>query len=134
MLPETFQDSFTLDGEDVASVVRWIGHDASIYPGNSGGPLVNMQGEIVGINEVSFGLSGAIPGNLAYSVAKQLIAHGRVQRSWVGLSVQPLLKSIMGTHGVLINGAIDGSPAAKAGFATGDVLLQPGRASDRGAL
>ena len=65
VMPETFADSFTLDGEDVASVVRWIGHDAQIYPGNSGGPLVNMRGEIVGINEVSFGLSGAIPGNLA---------------------------------------------------------------------
>ena len=51
----------TLDGEDVGSIVRWIGHDAAIFGGNSGGPLVNMQGEIVGINEISLGLAGAIP-------------------------------------------------------------------------
>lgn len=123
VLPETFQDAFTLDGEDVGSVVRWIGHDAGIYGGNSGGPLVNMRGQIIGINEVSFGLSGAIPGNLAWSVAQQLIAHGHVVRSWIGLTVQPLLKSSTNTQGVLITGAIAGSPAAQAGFATGDVLL-----------
>ncbi len=123
VLPETFADAFTLDGEDVGSVVRWIGHDASIYAGNSGGPLVNMHGEIIGINEVSFGLSGAIPGNLACSVAQQLIAHGHVIRSWIGLTVQPLLKSSAAKQGVLITGAIAGSPAAKAGFTTGDLLL-----------
>jgi serine protease Do len=53
---------FQLDGEDVGALVRWIGHDAAIYGGNSGGPLVNLRGEIVGINEISYGLSGAIPG------------------------------------------------------------------------
>ncbi len=126
VLPETFGDSFTLDGEDVGSVVRWISHDAQIFPGNSGGPLVNMHGEIIGINEVSFGLSGAIPGNLAWSVARQLIAHGHVVRSWIGLTVQPLLKSSTNKHGVLITGAIEGSPAANAGFMTGDLLLSLG--------
>ncbi len=56
----------SLDGEDVGSIVRWIGHDAAIYPGNSGGPLVNLKGEIVGIIEIRFGLAGAIPANLAH--------------------------------------------------------------------
>ena len=61
---------FRLDGEDVGTLVRWIGHDAAIYGGNSGGPLVNLRGDIIGINEISFGLGGAIPGNLAKSVAE----------------------------------------------------------------
>ena len=59
----------TLDGEDVGSIVRWIGHDAAIFGGNSGGPLVNMDGEIVGVNEISMGLAGAIPSDLAREVS-----------------------------------------------------------------
>src|SRR2546422_4288820 len=74
-----------LDGEDVGALVRWIGHDASIYGGNSGGPLVSLHGEIIGVNEIRFGLSGAIPGNLARSVAEELIAHGKIRRSWLGI-------------------------------------------------
>src|SRR5437588_8530862 len=81
-----------LDGEDVGALVRWIGHDAAIYPGNSGGPLVNLQGEIVGINEIQFGLSGAIPGNLAHQIADQIIAKGKIQRSWLGIDAQPRFK------------------------------------------
>ena len=83
----------TLDGEDVGSIVRWIGHDAAIFGGNSGGPLVNMSGEIVGVNEISMGLAGAIPSDLAQEVATALMRDGRVRRSWIGLDVQPLLKS-----------------------------------------
>ena len=80
-----------LDGEDVGTIVRWIGHDASIWPGNSGGPLVNLAGEIVGVNEISYGLGGAIPSNLARSVADALIKDGRVKRAWTGLELQPRL-------------------------------------------
>jgi serine protease Do len=117
---------FRLDGEDVGSLVRWIGHDAAIYGGNSGGPLVDLRGKIIGINEISYGLSGAIPGNLAKSVAEELIAKGRVRRSWLGLDAQPLFKRSQDKHGVLIGGVITNSPAEKAGFKPGDLLLRLG--------
>ncbi|MBI1746775.1 MAG: PDZ domain-containing protein [Acidobacteria bacterium] len=117
-------NKLTLEGEDVGSIVRWIGHDAAIFGGNSGGPLVNLRGEIVGINEISLGLSGAIPSNLAKTVADSLIKAGKVSRSWIGLEVQPLLKSYGIRQGVLVSGAIQGSPAAEAGFAPGDLLVR----------
>ncbi len=114
----------TLDGEDVGSIVRWIGHDAAIFGGNSGGPLVNMRGEIVGINEISLGLAGAIPADLAREVAESIMRNGRVTRGWIGLEIQPLLTSSKATRGALVGGTIDGSPAADAGFASGDILVQ----------
>jgi serine protease Do len=114
----------TLEGEDVGSIVRWIGHDAPIFGGNSGGPLVNMSGEIVGVNEISMGLAGAIPSDLAQEVSTALIRDGRVRRSWIGLDVQPLLKSSAAEHGALVGGTVEGSPAAVAGFAAGDLLLK----------
>jgi serine protease Do len=125
VMPEAFSSGrFTLDGEDVGSLVRWIGHDADIYPGNSGGPLVNLDGQVIGINEISFGLSGAIPGNLAQNVARQLIEKGNVSRSWLGLEIQPLLKDSQADRGALISDVVDGSPAAQAGIESGDLLLR----------
>jgi serine protease Do len=115
---------FRLDGEDVGALVRWIGHDAAIYGGNSGGPLVNLNGEIVGINEIRFGLSGAIPGNLAHTVSEELIAHGKVRRSYVGIDVQPLFKHSKIERGVLISGVISDSPASRAGLQPGDLVLK----------
>src|SRR5439155_8432540 len=115
-----------LDGEDVGALVRWIGHDASIYGGNSGGPLVNLRGEIVGINEIRFGLSGAIPGNLAHGIADQIIAQGKIQRSWLGFDVQPRFKHSQAERGVLIGGVINDSPASRAGLEPGDLLLRIG--------
>ena len=117
---------FRLDGEDVGSLVRWIGHDAAIYGGNSGGPLVNLRGKIIGINEISYGLAGAIPGNLAKSIAEQIMAKGRVERSWFGLDLQPLFKHAQDKRGVLVSGVLENSPADKAGFKPGDVLLRLG--------
>jgi serine protease Do len=115
-----------LDGEDVGALVRWIGHDAAIYGGNSGGPLVNLKGEIIGINEIRFGLSGAIPGNLARYVSQELIAHGKLQRSWLGLDVQPLFKHGKDEKGVLVSGVVKASPAARAGLQAGDLLMRVG--------
>lgn len=114
---------FRLDGEDVGSLVKWIGHDAAIYGGNSGGPLVNLKGDIIGINEISFGLGGAIPGNLAKLVAEQIMAHGKIQRSWLGVDTQATFKRSK-NRGVLISGVLENSPAAAAGMKTGDLLLK----------
>ncbi len=116
----------TLEGEDVGSIVRWIGHDAAIFGGNSGGPLVNMAGEIVGVNEISMGLAGAIPSDLAQEVATALMRDGKVRRGWIGLDVQPLLKSSAIPRGALVGGTVEGSPAAAAGFAAGDMLVKLG--------
>ncbi len=125
VLPDIFGSfKFTLEGEDVGSVVRWIGHDAPIFPGNSGGALVNLDGEIVGINEINLGISGAIPGNLAKQVVEELIRDGRVRRAWFGFEVQPLLKYGDTDAGVLISGTIEDSPAEQSGFLPGDVLVR----------
>ena len=117
------RSTLELDGEDVGSLVRWIGHDAAIYPGNSGGPLVNLAGEIIGVNEISLGLSGAIPGNLAKQVTDAIIREGRVRRSWPGVEVQPTL-GLNVKAGALVSWVASGSPAAAAGLQAGDVLLK----------
>jgi serine protease Do len=114
-----------LDGERVGELVRWIGHDAVIFPGNSGGPLVNLKGEIIGVNEVGIGsLGGAIPANLARGVAKELIAKGRVARSWIGLEVQPLLKKMSREKGVLVANVLPDSPSRSAGVQPGDFITE----------
>lgn len=116
----------TQDGEDVGALVKWIGHDAAIYGGNSGGPLINLAGEIVGINEISMGLSGAIPSNVAGPVSMELMERGSVRRSWLGIQIQARLKSSSLKEGLLISGTIKGSPADKAGFEAGDILISLG--------
>ena len=72
VLPRSSPSGVSLDGEDVGSIVRWIGHDAAIYPGNSGGPLVDLQGRIIGVNELSYGLSAAIPADIVKVVSTSL--------------------------------------------------------------
>ncbi len=117
--------SMRLDGESVGELVRWIGHDAVIFFGNSGGPLVNLKGEIVGVNEVGIGsLGGAIPSNLARKISDELIAKGYVERSWIGLVSQPLLKTMDAKSGILVGGVISGSPAEKAGLKAGDLVTR----------
>jgi len=127
VMPELFWPfKFEMEGEDIGSIVRWIGHDAELNPGNSGGPLVDLLGRVVGINEMQFGLGAAIPGNLARAVADQLVANGKVARAWLGLEVQPLLRSQPDLAGVLVSSAIPGSPAEAAGLEPGDILTSLG--------
>jgi len=115
-----------LDGENIGALVKWIAHDAAIFPGNSGGPLVNLAGDVVGINELGLGLAAAIPSDLAKAVVDQLIRRGEPRRSWLGLVVQPLLKSAGRQSGALVSGVIPGSPAEAAGFQPGDIVLSFG--------
>ena len=124
MMPQAFGNALgLLDGEDVGTVVKWIGHDAAIYPGNSGGPLVNLAGEIVGVNEISFGLGGAIPVDLARQVFDAIRREGRVRRAWLGIELQPRV-SRMTTPGALVSWVAGGSPAEEAGVRAGDLLAR----------
>ncbi len=113
----------------------FIQTDAAINPGNSGGALINLNGELVGINTAIFtrtggyqGIGFAIPANLARRVMDSLIQHGEVVRGWLGVGIQnitPELAEQFGlkdTKGVLVSGVEDNSPAASAGFKTGDVI------------
>ena len=115
----------------------FIQTDASINPGNSGGPLINAQGQAVGINTAIFSRSGgsvgigfAIPVNLAKPVVTQLAQSGHVQRGWLGVSIQSLTPELAksfgqpNTHGALVASVVAGSPAQKAGMKPGDVITE----------
>jgi serine protease Do len=114
-------------GQRTGLFTQWIQHDAAINPGNSGGPLVNLNGQIVGVNELGggSGLGFAIPSNLARKVVDELIAHGEVKRSYIGVSLKPIEKTGL-EKGVLINSVVKDEPAYKAGIRAGDVLLEVG--------
>ncbi len=116
-------------------VQNYIQTDASINPGNSGGALVNLAGQLVGINSMiyspsgaSAGLGFAIPSNLAARVMKQLIAHGKVERGSLGVDVQDLTPrvaaalGIKASSGALVTDVLPGSPAAAAGLKPGDLV------------
>jgi S1-C subfamily serine protease len=108
--------------------------DAALNPGNSGGPLVNSQGEVVGVNTATIlpaqGLCFAISINTAQFIASKLIRFGRVRRSYIGVQAQTAtLNKIIARHyeletttGALVLSAEPGSPAQKAGLQEGDVI------------
>jgi serine protease Do len=116
---------------------NFIQTDASINPGNSGGPLINARGEVIGINTAivsrgggSVGIGFAVPSSLAKTVITQLASRGTVERGWLGVSIQPLTKELARSFkrddrsGALVSAVMDGSPAAKAGIKTGDVIVE----------
>ena len=129
-------DDFKLPtGERTGSFNTWIQTDAAINPGNSGGPLVNLDGLVVGVNSRgAFGASSigfAIPINIVKEVAAELIDHGRVRRSWLGLDFQPREELAQyfeaePSPGVVIRSVEPDSPAARAGIQAGDVLMAYG--------
>jgi len=121
-------------GSDELAFQDFIQTDASINFGNSGGPLCNIRGEVIGINTAinpsGQGIGFAIPINLAKHVADQLVAHGTVQRAWLGVTLEELTPGVAeglgigGQEGVLISQVIDGYPAEKAGLKRGDVIVE----------
>ena len=121
----------------IAEYEDFIQTDAAINPGNSGGALVNIRGELVGINTAIFSQSGgnmgigfAVPSNLARSMMEQLVKTGKVVRGWLGVSIQELTPElaaqfgISDTKGVLVSDIMDDSPAKKAGVERVDVIVE----------
>jgi serine protease Do len=114
------------EGEPSGLFTRWIQHDALILPGNSGGPLVDVEGRVVGINELGgSGMGFAIPSTIARDVLEQSLAHGRVRRGTLGFQVLPVGR-IGRTDGALVSSVLPASPAERAGMQPGDVLVALG--------
>jgi serine protease Do len=115
--------------------VPFIQTDAAVNPGNSGGPLLNMNGEVIGINSQIYSLTGgylglsfAIPIDVAAKVKDELIAHGRVQRGRIGVVIQELTQPLARSFGLekpagaLVSSVEKNGPAARAGIQPGDVI------------
>jgi serine protease Do len=115
----------------------FIQTDASINRGNSGGPMFDLQGEVIGINTAIFSPSGgsvgigfAIPSNMAKSVINQLIEYGKTRRGWIGVRIQSVTEEIAeslgidGQHGALVASITPGGPAEKAKLEPGDVITE----------
>jgi serine protease Do len=111
--------------------------DASINRGNSGGPMFNLRGEVIGINTAIFSPSGgsvgigfAIPSNLAKNVIDQLVSFGKTRRGWLGIRIQSVTPEIAETlglpdaHGALVASITAGGPAEKAQLKPGDVIIE----------
>ncbi len=126
-------------GRDIRSgpYDNFIQTDASINRGNSGGPMFNMDGEVIGINSAIYSPSGgsvgigfSIPSSGAKPIVAQLIKFGEVKRGWLGVHIQAVTQEIAETlgldkpHGALVASLIKGGPAEKSGIKTGDVILE----------
>lgn len=116
---------------------NFIQTDAAINPGNSGGAMVNVSGELVGINTAIFSTSGgyqgvgfAIPSNMVKNVMESLIKKGKVVRGWLGVSIQPITPelskqfNLKDDKGALVADVVENSPADKAGLKNGDVIVE----------
>jgi serine protease Do len=121
----------------IADYEDFIQTDAAINPGNSGGALVNVKGEIVGINTAIFSTTGgyqgigfAIPSNMVKAVMNSLIEKGKVIRGWLGVSIQGITPELAEQfelekdYGTLVADVVENSPAEKAGLMRGDVIIE----------
>ena len=126
-------------GLGIEAYENFIQTDASINPGNSGGALVNLKGELVGINTAIIGSKGgsgsvgiglAIPVNMALDVTQQLLKYGKVRRGYLGVSAQDLTSDLSKAFGIstkrgaIITRVQEGSPAYVAGIRVGDVVVK----------
>ncbi len=111
--------------------------DAAINKGNSGGPLFNMEGEVIGVNTAiisptggSIGIGFAVPSDTVVNVVDQLRQYGEMRRGWLGVKIQTVTEELAEAYGVkentgaLVSSVTPGSPAAKAGIKDGDVILK----------
>lgn len=126
-------------GRDISSgpYDNFIQTDASINRGNSGGPLFNMNGEVVGINTAiispsggSIGIGFSIPASLATKVVDQLVEFGETRRGWLGVQIQTVTDEIAESlgleeaSGALVSGVVKDGPAEKSGVLSGDIILE----------
>ena len=122
---------------DIADYEDFIQTDAAIYPGNGGGPLINLQGEIIGVNTAIFTRSGgyqgigfSVPINMAKNVMNQLIKDGKVSRGWLGILLQDITNDLgkaldlKNNKGALVAEVTEDSPAEKYGLKRGDVIVK----------
>jgi len=126
-----------LSGDPNLDAVPFIQTDVAVNPGNSGGPLLNMRGEVVGINSQIFsrtgsfaGISFAIPIDYANNIVDQLMKTGKVVRGRIGVGIQNVTRELADSlglarsQGAVVSNVEEGSPAAKAGLEVGDVILK----------
>ena len=124
-----------LPDDSGSSFVTFIQTDAAVNPGNSGGPLFNLEGQVIGINSQIYsrtggymGMSFAIPIDMALNVKDQLMRSGKVSRSRIGVAVQDIGQQLAQTfglatpHGALISAVEPQSPGERAGLKPGDVI------------
>ncbi|MGH8714732.1 MAG: PDZ domain-containing protein, partial [Casimicrobiaceae bacterium] len=124
-------------GEGGNGYVPFIQSDVAVNPGNSGGPLFNLKGEVVGINSLIFsrtggymGLAFAIPIDVAMNVVRQIQDKGRVTRGRIGVQIQEVSREtadafgLQKASGALVNSVEKGGPADKAGIEAGDIILK----------
>ena len=125
-------------GQGLSAIEDFIQTDAAINRGNSGGPLLNIRGEVIGINTAIIdpsraqGVGFAVPINMARDVANSFLKHGRVIRGWLGVIIQPVSEEIKESFGLpdrkgaLVSDLTEDGPAQKAGIEKGDVIRSVG--------